>query len=157
MSSSVSCTPGENFAKLSSTPSLKKKARSRWRRTSCGDGRLAYTQDHDLALGLLREHDRGTADERGIAHSLDQSRAAPALPAARFQLQENLDCRSDFLRGACGGKRNRAVFFQPVPLAAQLFQLLAAKRLAQQQIRIARRIEQGAAMRLQHARTQAVA
>ena len=49
-----------------------------------------------------------------------------------------------------------AVLGQPMALAAQFLQLLGAQRLAQQFVGIARGVEAGAELRLQHARTQAV-
>ena len=46
---------------------------------------------------------------------------------------------------------------KPVALAAQFFQLLCAERIAQQFVGVARRVEAGAHMGLQHARPQAAA
>ena len=53
-------------------------------------------------------------------------------------------------------KRDRAVLGQPMALAAQFLQLLGAQRVAQQRVGIARRVETGAEVGLQHARPQAV-
>ena len=50
-----------------------------------------------------------------------------------------------------------AVVGEPVALAAQLLQLLGSERLMQQRVGIARHVEAGADVRLQHARAQAIA
>ena len=53
-------------------------------------------------------------------------------------------------------KRDSAMLGQPVALAAQLLQLLGPQRVAQQFVGVARGVEAGAELGLQHARTQAV-
>ena len=82
--SSVSWTPGENFAKRSSTPSLKKNARSWCRSTIArGDRRVAGAQGHDLALAGGGERLRRATNEGGVAFVLDQRGAArPFQPLA---------------------------------------------------------------------------
>ena len=92
----------------------------------------------------------------GIAVVLDQRGAALALPAAGLQPQEDLERGSDFLARARNVETHGAMLGQPMALAAQFLQLLGAQRVAQQFVGIARGVEAGAELGLQHARTQAV-
>ena len=123
----------------------------------CGcDRRLAGAQRHDLALAGLGERRRGAADEARIASSWIS--AVPRLPfqplASSRRNVSSAAATSSRVRAT--SKRDSAMLGQPVALAAQFLQFLGAERVAQQFVGIARGVEAGAEMGLQHARTQAV-
>src|SRR5258708_33510042 len=120
-----------------------------------GARRAAGTQAHDLAWAGLSKRDSGAPDKAGIAAVLHQCRAALRLPAAGFEVEEYLDRRSDLFSRARHIEMNVAMLGKPVALAAQFLQFLRAQGVTQQFIGIARRVEAGADMGLQHPRTDA--
>ena len=119
--------------------------------------RVTGAQRHDLALAVLGKRSRCATDKSGVAFILRERRAALTLPAAGFKLHENLDRPRDLVRRTCRVEADCAVFGEPMALAAQLLQFLVPQRLTQQFFRIARRIQAGTEIGLEHARTQVLA
>ena len=90
------------------------------------------------------------------------SSCASAVPRLAFQplassARKVSSARRDIAGRARHLEMDLAMLGQAVALAAQLLQLLCAERIAQQFIGVARRVEAGAHMGLQHARLHAVA
>ncbi len=110
----------------------------------------------DFKLTGFGERGRGAPDKGGIAIVLDQRGAALSLPAAGLQSQEVLERGGDFLACARDVEPDGAMLGQTVALAAQLLQLLGPQRIAQQFVGVARGVEAGAELPLQHARTQII-
>ena len=94
------------------------------------DRRVAGAQGDDFALPGLGQRLGGTADEGSVALDLDQRGAALSFPAARFEREKRFGRCGDVCRRLRDLEADRAVFGQPMALAAQLFQLLAAERVA---------------------------
>src|SRR5690242_11686808 len=86
-----------------------------------GDRRVAGAQCHDLAITGLGELRRRAADEGGIALDLRQRCAAPALPAARFKLQEHFQRGGDLLWRPRDVEGDLALFGEALAQSTQLF------------------------------------
>ena len=83
-----------------------------------------------------------------------------AVPRSAFQplassCEEDVDHARDVRRRLRDGEADRAVLGEAVVLPPQLLQLLGAERVAQQFVRVARRIETGALFGAQHVRRKA--
>ena len=123
----------------------------------CGHRRRASAQGHDFTLAALGQRRARAADESRVAIVLEQSGAPFPFPAAGFQREERFERRHDIARRMRDLKRDVALLGEAVTLPAQLFQLLDAERVAQQVVRVLRRVEAGSRVCLQYMRREAVA
>src|SRR3954469_4133519 len=90
----------------------------------------AGAKGDDLALRGFCQRGNGAPDEDCIAGMLDQRGSALALPATGFELQKYLERRPDLVGAARDIEHDGAVFFEAMPLAAQLLELFGAERVA---------------------------
>ena len=121
------------------------------------DRRIAGAQRHDLALAGCRERRRGAADEGGVAVVLHS--AVPRWPFQPLASSiRNVSTAAATSRGVrATSKRTSPCSARRLRWRRSSFSFFAPERVAQQFIGVARRIEAGADMGLQHARAHAVA